>query len=53
MLADTIIAIFRDIGFAIRSLRRTPGFTIIAILTLGLVIGAKTSAFRGLNGVLL
>src|SRR5437867_2964611 len=36
MLIDAIIAVFRDIGFAIRSLRRTPGFTIIAIITLGL-----------------
>src|SRR5262245_42692827 len=53
MLIDTTIAIFRDIGFAIRSLRRTPAFTLIAIVTLGLGIGANTSAFSVLNAVLL
>src|SRR4029450_3741088 len=44
---------FRDLRFAIRSLSRTPGFVLLAILTLGLGIGANTSAFSVVNEVLL
>src|SRR4029450_11379687 len=39
-----------DLGHAIKSLVRTPGFTLIAIVTLGLGIGANTSMFSILNG---
>ncbi|PYQ02663.1 MAG: permease, partial [Acidobacteria bacterium] len=39
--------------FAIKSLARTPGFTLIAIITLGLGIGANTSMFSILNGYML
>jgi putative ABC transport system permease protein len=46
-------AIFRDVRFAIQSLGRTPGFTLIAIITLGLGIGANTSMFSILNGYML
>ncbi len=42
-----------DLRFAIKSLGRSPGFTLIAIVTLGLGIGANTSAFSVLNEVLL
>ena len=47
------LAILRDVRFAIKSLRRTPGFTLIAIVTLGLGIGANTSMFSILNGYML
>jgi predicted permease len=46
-------ALLGDVRFAFRSLSRTPGFVLIAIVTLGLGIGANTSAFSILNGVML
>ena len=42
---------FRDLRFAFRSLSRSPGFALIAIVTLGLGIGANTSMFSVLNEV--
>ena len=49
----TLESIWGDVRFSLRQLRRSPGFTLAAVLTLALAIGANAVVFAVLNALIL
>ena len=52
-MKEFLSSVWSDLGYACRGLRRSPGFSSVAILTLTLGIGATVAVFSAVSGVIL